>query len=96
MVLMQMWAGSEVEASNVMGKGFPIDKCPPEQFPTLLIFATGSGISPIRSLIESQALQASLCAGLQSGAAEPLQQRARGAWHCQLSSHGRRQISGQM
>ena len=57
--LSKLLAGSEVEASNVMGKGFPVDKCPPGQFPTLLIFATGSGISPIRSLIESQALQAS-------------------------------------
>ena len=51
-------AGSEIHASPVMGKGFPIDKCPPETFPTLLIFCTGSGISPIRSLIESDALQA--------------------------------------
>ena len=51
------FAGSEIQASPVMGKGFPIDKCPPDAFPTLLIFCTGSGISPIRSLIESDALQ---------------------------------------
>ncbi|KAL9241995.1 hypothetical protein vseg_016042 [Gypsophila vaccaria] len=37
-----------------MGTGFNLDRIsPPEAFPTLLIFATGSGISPIRSLIES-------------------------------------------
>lgn len=50
--------GAEVQASPVQGKGFPVERVPPEQFPTLLIFATGSGISPIRSLIESDALQA--------------------------------------
>ena len=26
-----------------MGKGFAVDRIPPEQFPTVLIFATGSG-----------------------------------------------------
>lgn len=46
--------GDVVELSQVMGRGFDIDRVdPPESFPTLLIFATGSGISPIRSLIES-------------------------------------------
>ncbi|CAL1381685.1 unnamed protein product [Linum trigynum] len=46
--------GDVVELSQVMGKGFAIDQIdPPEKYPTLLIFATGSGISPIRSLIES-------------------------------------------
>lgn len=37
-----------------MGNGFDLDRLsPPQKFPTVLIFATGSGISPIRSLIES-------------------------------------------
>ncbi|CAI0447352.1 unnamed protein product [Linum tenue] len=46
--------GNVVELSHVMGKGFGIDQIePPEKYPTVLIFATGSGISPIRSLIES-------------------------------------------
>ncbi|XP_010527754.1 PREDICTED: fruit protein pKIWI502 [Tarenaya hassleriana] len=46
--------GETVELSPVMGNGFDIDWIdPPHQYPTVLIFATGSGISPIRSLIES-------------------------------------------
>eukprot|EP00271_Cylindrocystis_brebissonii_P022221 TRINITY_DN845_c0_g1_i1.p1 TRINITY_DN845_c0_g1~~TRINITY_DN845_c0_g1_i1.p1 ORF type:complete len:337 (-),score=51.97 TRINITY_DN845_c0_g1_i1:890-1900(-) len=45
--------GAQVEMSQVMGRGFPLDKLsPPEEYPTVLIFATGSGISPIRSVIE--------------------------------------------
>lgn len=51
-------AGAEVLVSAPMGKGFPVDAIPPVDFPTVLIFATGSGISPIRALIESGALQA--------------------------------------
>lgn len=47
-------SGGVVELGAVMGKGFPVDRIsPPEEFPSVLIFATGSGISPIRSLIES-------------------------------------------
>ncbi|XP_062145086.1 fruit protein pKIWI502 [Alnus glutinosa] len=46
--------GDVVELSQVMGRGFDVDLIePPEAYPTVLIFATGSGISPIRSLIES-------------------------------------------
>ncbi|PRQ40235.1 putative sulfhydrogenase [Rosa chinensis] len=46
--------GDVVELTQAMGKGFEIDQIePPENYPTVLIFATGSGISPIRSLIES-------------------------------------------
>ncbi|KAL5553349.1 hypothetical protein UlMin_040750 [Ulmus minor] len=45
--------GDVVELSPVMGNGFDVDRIdPPENYPTVLIFATGSGISPIRSLIE--------------------------------------------
>ncbi len=40
-----------------MGKGFPLDKAPPETIKEILIFATGSGISPVRSLVESGQLQ---------------------------------------
>lgn len=46
--------GDVVDLGPVMGNGFDLDQIsPPEDFPTVLIFATGSGISPIRSLIES-------------------------------------------
>lgn len=46
--------GDVVEVTQAMGKGFQIDLISPEEeYPTVLIFATGSGISPIRSLIES-------------------------------------------
>ncbi|XP_058081125.1 fruit protein pKIWI502-like [Magnolia sinica] len=46
--------GDVVELSPVMGKGFDVDAISqPELFQTVLIFATGSGISPIRSLIKT-------------------------------------------
>lgn len=46
--------GDVVELSPVMGKGFDTDQIsPPENYQSIFIFATGSGISPIRSLIES-------------------------------------------
>lgn len=46
--------GDVVELSQVMGNGFNIDRIePPEKYGTVIVFATGSGISPIRSLIES-------------------------------------------
>ena len=43
--------------SPVMGKGFPVEKAPPAEFPYLFIFATGTGIGPIKALIESHALK---------------------------------------
>lgn len=49
-------AGDEVLASPVMGKGFPVDRTPADSHPTVLLFATGSGISPIKALLESEAL----------------------------------------
>lgn len=53
-MLCQLGKGDVVELSPVMGKGFDTDKIsPPEEYQSVLIFATGSGISPIRSLIES-------------------------------------------
>ncbi|CAH9114701.1 unnamed protein product [Cuscuta europaea] len=52
-LLCNLQKGDVVELSSVMGKGFEIDLIsPPEKYQTVLIFATGSGISPIRSLIE--------------------------------------------
>lgn len=47
---------AEVEVSPVMGKGFPIDKIPATDISTVLMFATGSGISPLKALIESGVL----------------------------------------
>jgi len=51
-------SGAEVSVSPVMGKGFPVEKIPAEGNPTVLLFATGSGISPIKALIESGNLEA--------------------------------------
>ncbi|KAM3269663.1 fruit protein isoform X2 [Capsicum chacoense] len=46
--------GDAVELSQVMGNGFDLDQISPaETYQTVVIFATGSGISPIRSLIEA-------------------------------------------
>jgi ferredoxin-NADP reductase len=50
-------AGDVIDVSPIMGKGFPTQTLPPEQFPYLFIFATGTGIAPIKALIESGDLQ---------------------------------------
>ncbi|CAN7020809.1 hypothetical protein IGI04_022253 [Brassica rapa subsp. trilocularis] len=53
-ILCGLKRGETVELSSVMGNGFDVDQIdPPEEYSTVLIFATGSGISPIRSLIET-------------------------------------------
>ncbi|KAM7271926.1 hypothetical protein ACFE04_031140 [Oxalis oulophora] len=53
-VLCGLKKGVVVELTQAMGKGFDIDRInPPQDFNSVFIFATGSGISPIRSLIES-------------------------------------------
>lgn len=44
--------GDSIESSAVMGKGFPLAKLSPQPS-DILLFATGSGIAPIRSAIES-------------------------------------------
>ena len=49
-------AGDEVQVSDVMGKGFPVDRIPPSDVQHVYIFATGSGISPIKAMIESGVL----------------------------------------
>lgn len=51
-------AGDAIQVSGVMGKGFPVDRVPAESFQKLYLFATGSGISPIKALIESGAVNA--------------------------------------
>jgi len=45
--------GSQVEVSPISGKGFALDRIPPADFHTVLLFATGTGISPIRAAIAS-------------------------------------------
>jgi NAD(P)H-flavin reductase len=62
--LVSLKAGDSVEMSPIMGKGFPISSrlalfgypaIPEERQPTeILLFATGSGIAPIRAAIESR------------------------------------------
>ncbi|KAL6634422.1 hypothetical protein ACP70R_027093 [Stipagrostis hirtigluma subsp. patula] len=45
--------GDVVELGAVMGKGFPVERItPPDAAQTVLIFAAGTGISTIRSLLE--------------------------------------------
>ncbi|KAG2651067.1 fruit protein pKIWI502-like [Panicum virgatum] len=45
--------GDVVELGAVMGKGFPLERItPPDAAQTVLIFAAGTGISTIRSLVE--------------------------------------------
>lgn len=39
-------AGAEVSVSPVQGKGFPVDKIPAADFPTVIIFATGASAKP--------------------------------------------------
>lgn len=48
--------GAELMVSAVQGKGFPIDKIPASEVDTVLMFGTGSGISPLKAVMESGAL----------------------------------------
>lgn len=48
-----------MDVSPVIGSGFPVDRAPPAKYPTLVVFATGTGIAPIKALIESSALDVS-------------------------------------
>eukprot|EP00242_Pyramimonas_sp_CCMP2087_P000590 CAMPEP_0198233122 /NCGR_PEP_ID=MMETSP1445-20131203/116078_1 /TAXON_ID=36898 /ORGANISM="Pyramimonas sp., Strain CCMP2087" /LENGTH=321 /DNA_ID=CAMNT_0043913811 /DNA_START=103 /DNA_END=1068 /DNA_ORIENTATION=- len=50
--------GASVEVSPVMGKGFDLSSVPDAK--TILIFATGSGISPIKALVEASAANGGL------------------------------------
>lgn len=49
-------AGDPVSVSPVMGKGFALDRLPASTTRAVLLFATGSGISPLRAVIDSGAL----------------------------------------
>lgn len=43
--LCRLKRGDLVELSGVMGEGFDVDRIePPEDYPTVVMFATGSGI----------------------------------------------------
>lgn len=58
--LCDLWrcgTGDAVEVSPVMGNGFKVGQLPVDKFDTVLMFATGSGIAPIKALIESDDLQ---------------------------------------
>ncbi|KXZ42498.1 hypothetical protein GPECTOR_141g696 [Gonium pectorale] len=55
-LLCNLQAGADVSVSPVMGKGFPLDRLPASTTSAVLMFATGSGISPIRAVIDSGAL----------------------------------------
>lgn len=46
-------AGTAVQVSPISGRGFAIDKIPASDYHTVLLFATGTGISPIRAAIAS-------------------------------------------
>jgi NAD(P)H-flavin reductase len=50
-------AGTELEMSQVMGPGFKCTGNALDGVTDVLLFAVGSGISPVRSVIESRALQ---------------------------------------
>lgn len=52
-LLCELKKGDVVELTSAMGKGFDIDQISPaKDYQTVLLFATGSGISPLRALIE--------------------------------------------
>jgi len=66
-------AGTELEMSQVMGGGFLKSDDTLEGVDSVLLFAAGSGISPIRSLIESDALEGVGSVKLYYGASTPEQ-----------------------
>eukprot|EP00210_Caulerpa_lentillifera_P005276 g5041.t1 len=55
--LCELNQGDDVKVSEVMGKGFPIERIPSERISQILIFATGTGIAPIKALIDSSSFQ---------------------------------------
>ncbi|KAL0865086.1 hypothetical protein Bca101_044204 [Brassica carinata] len=61
-ILCGLKKGETVELSPVMGNGFEVEQIdPPEEYPTVLIFATGSGISSVSAMDLYTRL---LCSGL--------------------------------
>ena len=63
--------GDTIWISQPMGQGFRLESVPPADDPSILLFATGSGISPIRALIESGALRGRRSVRLYYGARTP-------------------------
>lgn len=51
--IVKLSPGDSLQISDVMGKGFGMGAAPPDQVDTLLIFATGTGISPIGSMLDA-------------------------------------------
>ena len=60
--------GAELEVSEVMGRGFQTGLIPASSFPDLFLFATGSGLSPVRALLETPVEKGGL--GLGGGGGE--------------------------
>jgi len=48
-------AGGALQVSDVQGQGFPVEAWGATRPPTVLVFCTGSGVSPVRSLLETPA-----------------------------------------
>eukprot|EP00899_Mesostigma_viride_P014885 jgi/Mesvir1/23398/Mv21092-RA.1 len=51
-IMTSLPVGGEVEMSPVMGKGFKVEELPANEYPYLLLFAAGTGISAIKAFIE--------------------------------------------
>ncbi|GFR44733.1 hypothetical protein Agub_g6061 [Astrephomene gubernaculifera] len=89
---------SEVAVSPVMGRGFPLDRLPASSTPSVLLFATGSGISPIRAVLDSGALagrEVTLYYGTRNEESTPYREllpewRSRGVQVVQVFSEGDR------
>lgn len=63
-------AGAALQVSEVQGRGFQLGALqPPDAFPDLLLFATGSGLSPVRALLETPCALGGL--GLAGGGRRP-------------------------
>lgn len=61
--IVKLSAGDSLQISDVMGKGFGMSAAPPDQVDTLLIFATGTGISPIGSMLDAGKEQGGVLCG---------------------------------
>ncbi len=89
-----------MDVSPVIGSGFPVERAPADKFPTLVVFATGTGIAPIKALIDSSALdvrarQGNYCRYLRSATRARRQPRRprpveAGAAGCRGCEHGER------
>lgn len=52
-----VFIGGTFEISPTMGKGFKLDEAPPANYPEVIMFTAGTGIAPLKAIIESEALQ---------------------------------------